>query len=516
VGFSNVALPLATAETAVVQVTGENGDPVTVTIDGTTVVEISGTVSASITGPVTVSSISSTVTIGGAVTITSGTVSVSSGTVTVTGISSTVTIGGAVTITSGTVAVSAITSTVTIAGAVTITSGTVSISSGTVTVSGISSTVTIGGAVTITSGTVAVSAITSTVTIAGAVTITSGTVSVSSGTVTVTGISSTVTIGGAVTITSGTVTVGSVTSTVTIAGAVTISSGTVSVSSVSGSVTIGSGTINVQNVPSTNLLTAPTLKQQVATPVTVQNSTGGGFATLSVPINSTDRVAVILLKITSGSMTTNVEGVMSVVSAIGGTTGVSYIGSDSLQQPSTVIPPVTGGSWSPPSPMIIPVLGAADSTLNLTIQAVYPGGGVFICGFTVTVLTAPDPSLLGSIVAPMTVEPAPAKPSIAVNVCGTQKLTGVPASGVPITIPTGFSWALQYVSANFTAGGYCFITDGATGCNIGQLVQAAAGRAMFFLNGLLFTESITFTYTWTPSGSALFYAYDLVQTPVPA
>lgn len=90
--------------------------PATDVPDWTTESIIANTVNVSATGTVAVSSISGTVTISGAVTISSGTVAVSS-------ISGTVTISGAVTVSSGTISVSSISGSVNIVGNVTITGG---------------------------------------------------------------------------------------------------------------------------------------------------------------------------------------------------------------------------------------------------------------------------------------------------------------------------------------------------------------------------------------------------------
>ena len=476
-GFSGIQNPMLTAEQNVIQVTGVGAGAVQVNITGGTVAISGGTVSISGTvtvtgsvaissGTVAVSAVSGTVTIAGAVTITSGSVAVSA-------VSGTVTVAGAVTITSGSVAVSAVSGTVTIAGAVTVTSGSVSISSGTVAVSAVSGTVTVAGAVTITSGSVAVSAVSGTVTISGAVTVTSGSVSITSGTVAVSAVSGTVTVSGSVSVTTGTV-------------------------------TVTSGAVNVTNSSGTSLATTPTLKLQYTASKTL--STYTSQLTISVPINATDRVAVIAITPTAISSTDATTAVLSILSAYGATSLVEFVNNNDL--PSTSFP-ISLSAAGMVQPFYIPVYGAIDSNVSITLELLMPGASSYSATFTVQVLTAPDASLLGSSISPLYVCGTPGQPFTVVESGGFLKTSLV--SGTAKPIPAGYSWVIKRIAGNFGAEGSFYVTDGETGFAVGQY-SYAAGRQTIETYGLLVTGSITAT-GFTVSSGYLVVSYDQILQP---
>ena len=397
------------------------------------------------------------------VNITGGTVAISGGTVSISG---TVTVTGSVAISSGTVAVSAVSGTVTIAGAVTITSGSVAVSA-------VSGTVTVAGAVTITSGSVAVSAVSGTVTIAGAVTVTSGSVSITSGTVAVSAVSGTVTVSGSVSVTTGTV-------------------------------TVTSGAVNVTNSSGTSLATTPTLKLQYTASKTL--STYTSQLTISVPINATDRVAVIAITPTAISSTDATTAVLSILSAYGATSLVEFVNNNDL--PSTSFP-ISLSAAGMVQPFYIPVYGAIDSNVSITLKLLMPGASSYSATFTVQVLTAPDASLLGSSISPLYVCGTPGQPFTVVESGGFLKTSLV--SGTAKPIPAGYSWVIKRIAGNFGAEGSFYVTDGETGFAVGQY-SYAAGRQTIETYGLLVTGSITAT-GFTVSSGYLVVSYDQILQP---
>ena len=397
------------------------------------------------------------------VNITGGTVAISGGTVSISG---TVTVTGSVAISSGTVAVSAVSGTVTIAGAVTITSGSVAVSA-------VSGTVTVAGAVTITSGSVAVSAVSGTVTISGAVTVTSGSVSITSGTVAVSAVSGTVTVSGSVSVTTGTV-------------------------------TVTSGAVNVTNSSGTSLATTPTLKLQYTASKTL--STYTSQLTISVPINATDRVAVIAITPTAISSTDATTAVLSILSAYGATSLVEFVNNNDL--PSTSFP-ISLSAAGMVQPIYIPVYGAIDSNVSITLELLMPGASSYSATFTVQVLTAPDASLLGSSISPLYVCGTPGQPFTVVESGGFLKTSLV--SGTAKPIPAGYSWVIKRIAGNFGAEGSFYVTDGETGFAVGQY-SYAAGRQTIETYGLLVTGSITAT-GFTVSSGYLVVSYDQILQP---
>jgi hypothetical protein len=378
----------------------------------------------------------------------------------------------------------------------------VNITAGTVAVSAVSGTVSIAGSVTITSGSVSVSSVAGTVSIAGAVTITSGSVAVSA-------VSGTVTVAGSVSISSGTVAVSAVSGTVTVSGAVTITSGTVAISSISGTVTVStSGNVSVVNGSGTSLLTTPTLTKQYQQSVTFTNAATN--QTISVNLNATDRVLAIFFKCTAGTNSGGSSSFYGSISAnvTGGSTLAQY--TDYYDLPSTEVPLFTTGGLIGASPLCCPAYGVVDSTVSIALYIANPYT-TFSVTYQVTVLTAPDPGMVGSTNSPVYVAGTPQRPVTVVPMGGSSKYAAG-TSGSTITIPAGYVWRIHSMAGYWGTAGNMYVVDGAS--TLAALhFNYAAGRNTFFCEGLEFSGSITPTWSTALSGSSVVISYDAILAP---
>lgn len=348
-----------------------------------------------------------------------------------------------------------------------------------------------------------------TVTIEGDVVVASGTIEVSSGSIDVASVA------GVVDVTGSDVAVSSVAGVVDVTGSsVDVAGGTVDVGSVSGAVNVQGGTVTVENTEGTNLLNAPTLTQQATVSKTA--TFASPQVTFSVPLNPWDRVMLILCEVLSGSGTPVglLQGTVEIASVTGGTTGILYTPLTAAYAPFSYLP-LTTGTVPQASPLICPVIGGADSSVNVVADFNYPGATNFTVHVTFTVFTAPDPSIFGTSIAPFAVSvmPTPTAPITHVPAKGTQTIS-LPPSGSSQPIPSGYSWLLHYLIGSFSSIGGAFITDGLSGLVKAQINVAATGRQEFNLGGRIITGTFTINYTF--AGSSLNLIYDVVKTPVPA
>lgn len=466
---------------------------------GITIGTLTGPVS--VTGSVAVSSVAGTVNIsGGPISLAAGTaVQVSnnvtvtpSGTINVQGVAGGTAIGvaGAVTVTSGTVAVSSVSGTVTISGTVTasISSGTVNIGNvPTVNISAgqsvaVSNTVstTVTNTVTITpSGTINVQGVVggTTVGIAGSVTVSSGTVSIS-GTP-------------SVTISSGSVAISSVSGTVTISGSVTVSSGTVSISGTPTvnigtipSITIASGTLNVGTVGS---ITANVNVNQAVQSIFNSSNTFTLGSTFSPAIPAiTTPFECYRLTLQNSSL---VQSQTLTVLVKNTTTGQNWQGT---------VQAVSQAATPPYSIIAIPVAANVGDTVTVKFTNVNNPGAVNLelVGLADgdTIMTAPGLPIAmyqegGSIPVSHTFAGA-----------GTFAILAAP--------PAGMAYRLHRLLTNTAA--IMQLLGSTSSFLFGQTAGGATGQMADNLNGQLVTEGLTLNAAGASTG---YLTYDLVAIP---